>query len=42
MKAFMDRDFLLDTPTAVTLFHDYAETMPIFDYHNHLNQKAIL
>ena len=24
------------------LYHDAAETMPIFDYHNHLNQKAIL
>lgn len=42
MKAFMDRDFLLDTPTAVTLFHDYAETMPIFDYHSHLSAQEIL
>ena len=24
------------------LYHDAAETMPIFDYHNHLNPKAIL
>ena len=38
----MDSDFLLQTDTAKMLYHDAAETMPIFDYHNHLNQKAIL
>ena len=27
MKAFMDKDFLLSTETARTLFHDYAENM---------------
>ncbi len=42
MKNFMDSDFLLQTETAKMLYHDAAETMPIFDYHNHLNQKAIL
>ena len=42
MKNFMDSDFLLQTDTAKMLYHDAAETMPIFDYHNHLNQKAIL
>lgn len=41
MKAFMDRDFLLDTETARVLYHDYAEDMPIFDYHNHLSSKDI-
>ncbi len=41
MKAFMDEDFLLDTPTAVELYHNYAEKMPIFDYHCHLNPKEI-
>lgn len=25
MKAFMDKDFLLETETAKKLFHDYAE-----------------
>ena len=29
MKAFMDKDFLLETPTAQHLYHDYAETLPI-------------
>lgn len=41
MKPFMDQDFLLETETAKTLFHSYAEKMPIFDYHNHLSAKEI-
>lgn len=41
MKAFMDKDFLLDTETARVLYHDYAAEMPIFDYHNHLSPKDI-
>ncbi|MBQ3161203.1 MAG: glucuronate isomerase [Oscillospiraceae bacterium] len=41
MKKFMDRDFLLSTPAAVTLFHDYAEKQPIIDYHCHINPKEI-
>ena len=42
MKAFMDRDILHDTTTAAALFHDYAEAMPISDYHSHLSAKEIL
>ena len=42
MKNFMDKDFLLNTETAKTLFHDYAETMPIIDYHCHLSPAEIL
>lgn len=41
MKAFMDKDFLLSTPTAQTLFHDYAEKTPVLDYHCHINPKEI-
>ncbi|MFI3253757.1 MAG: glucuronate isomerase [Eubacteriales bacterium] len=41
MKQFMDKDFLLDTETSQTLYHDFAKTMPIFDFHNHLNPKDI-
>ena len=41
MKAFMDKDFLLDTETAKHLFHDYAKKMPLVDYHCHLNPKEI-
>ncbi|MBU3568834.1 glucuronate isomerase [Priestia aryabhattai] len=41
MKAFMDKDFLLQTGTAKRLFHDYAAKMPIFDYHCHLDPQEI-
>lgn len=39
MKQFMDKDFLLSTPTAQHLFHDYADKMPIVDYHCHINLR---
>ena len=41
MKQFMDQDFLLETETAKTLFHEYAEKSPILDYHCHINPKEI-
>ena len=41
MKSFMDRDFLLSTLTAQHLYHDYAEKMPIIDFHCHLNPQEI-
>ena len=41
MKAFMDRDFLLETPTARRLFHDWAETLPLVDYHCHISPREI-
>lgn len=41
MKNFMDKDFLLDTECAKKLFHDFAEDMPICDYHCHLSPKEI-
>ena len=41
MKDFMDKDFLLETETAKHLFHDYAEHMPLVDYHCHINPKEI-
>ena len=41
MKAFMDQDFILNTKTAKKLFHDYAETTPVLDYHCHLDPKEI-
>ncbi len=41
MKQFMDKDFLLTTETAKTLYHDYAEKMPIIDYHCHLVPRQI-
>ncbi len=41
MKTFMDADFLLETETAKHLFHDYAEKLPLVDYHCHLNPREI-
>ena len=41
MKQFMDQDFLLTTKTAQDLFHNYAENMPIIDYHCHINPQEI-
>lgn len=41
MKKFMDADFLLSTPTAKTLYNDYAKAMPIVDYHCHINPQEI-
>lgn len=41
MKPFMNEDFLLDTPVAQQLYHQMAETMPILDYHCHINPEEI-
>lgn len=41
MRPFMDQDFLLTTPAAQTLYHDYAQSMPIIDYHCHVDPKEI-
>jgi len=41
MRAFLDRDFLLNTETAKILFHEAAEKCPIIDYHCHLSPKEI-
>ena len=41
MKAFMDKDFLLQSETAKHLFHDYSEKLPIIDYHCHISPKEI-
>ena len=41
MQEFMSKDFLLRTETAKRLFHDFAEKMPIIDYHCHINPKEI-
>ncbi len=41
MKPFMDKDFLLETETAKHLFHDYAEHLPLVDYHCHIPPQEI-
>lgn len=41
MKKFLDDDFLLSTKTAQKLYHEYAEVMPILDYHCHISPQEI-
>ncbi|MBD5474315.1 MAG: glucuronate isomerase [Lachnospiraceae bacterium] len=41
MKAFMDKDFLLETETARQLYHEHAAQMPIVDYHCHISPMEI-
>lgn len=41
MKTFMDNDFLLNNSTAKALYHEYAEKMPVIDYHCHINPQEI-
>jgi len=41
MKPFLDKDFLLYSETAKSLYHDFAAEMPIIDYHCHLSPKDI-
>ncbi len=37
----MDSDFLLSTETAKVLYHNYASTVPIIDYHCHILPEEI-
>ena len=41
MKKFLDEDFLLESAPASALYHDYAASMPIIDYHCHLPAEQI-
>jgi glucuronate isomerase len=41
MKNFLDQDFLLETNTAKTLYHNFAAKLPIIDYHCHLPPNQI-
>ena len=38
---FLSEDFLLQTDTARTLYHEYAKVMPVYDYHCHLPADKI-
>lgn len=38
----MNDEFLLDTSEARSLYHQYAEKLPVIDYHNHLAAKEVL
>ena len=39
--SFIDDDFLLDSETARVLYHEFAEALPIIDYHSHLPPQQI-
>lgn len=39
--SFIHKDFMLQNEKAKELYHGYAEKMPIYDYHCHLNPKEI-
>lgn len=41
MPIFNDKNFLLQTPAAQRLYHDYAANLPIIDYHCHLNPEYV-
>ncbi len=41
MKKFLDENFILQSKTAQTLYHDFAKAMPIIDYHCHLPPDQI-
>lgn len=40
-QSFIHPDFLLDTELAKRLYHETAKTLPIIDYHCHLDPKQI-
>ncbi|MBP2831446.1 glucuronate isomerase [Aquimarina sp. U1-2] len=40
-KSFISQDFLLRTEFAKRLYHNYAKTLPIIDYHCHLSPQHI-
>jgi len=41
MKPFIHNNFILESPTAEKLYHDFAGQLPIIDFHCHLNAKDI-
>ncbi|MCR4953073.1 MAG: glucuronate isomerase [Treponema sp.] len=41
MKPFLDENFILQSEPAQILYHKYAESEPIFDFHNHLSPQEI-
>lgn len=42
MKTFLDDNFLLNSKTAETLYHQFSKNLPIIDYHNHLIPEQIV
>ena len=40
-KTFMGKDFMLGSETAVRIYEQYAQSLPIIDYHCHINPGEI-
>ncbi len=40
-RQFLDNDFMLQNEAARILYHEYAEGMPIFDFHCHLPPEQV-
>ena len=40
-KTFMGKDFMLGSETAVRIYEQYARSLPIIDYHCHINPGEI-
>lgn len=41
MKEFIHEDFMLGSGMARRLYHEFAEQLPIVDYHNHLDAEEL-
>ena len=41
MQTFLNEDFLLSTEAARKLYHSFAATQPIIDYHCHVSPREI-
>ncbi len=42
MKSFIQENFLLQSPAARSLYKQFAESLPVIDYHNHLSPTFIV
>ena len=40
-RAFMDDEFLLESAVASDLYHQFAEPLPIIDFHSHLDPQQL-
>lgn len=40
-RSFIQDDFLLQNDFAQKMYHNYAKSLPLIDYHNHLSPKEI-
>ncbi len=41
-KVFVHDNFLLETKTSEILFHEFAEKLPLIDYHNHIDPGCVI